>query len=244
MAKDNVLPDGTVVDAVLLIAMQDEAKRWVRTMLERAEIPVSGRCREAVHRAIKELVKVYVKYGDKQLRLSAQGDRERDRILRELIQELEGLIYMYAEEAADDEDEKAWILAFLGKEYKDDTLHNRMEANVAKLGVSVKQVMALDLHDEEFELESDAEAWGNKLVWGAIAGVEILTRLARTEVARGWMEEWRRKHEDARYVHVWRGSSYPCEWCDSIVAKGWQKVDGSEEVPPIHPNCRCWCVYI
>lgn len=69
-----------------------------------------------------------------------------------------------------------------------------------------------------------------------------IDNLTKFGIAKGWMENWfdiADENGAVGYV-VMRGSSYPCDLCDSMV--GFHK--DADELPPYHNNCCCIAVPI
>ncbi len=249
--EDYKLPDGRVLDPILVQAMRNEASDWVRRALERAEIPCGNLCVREVEEAIKKIVRIVkdsIPMADirgflyRKLPLKAQ--QKVDAVIAVLIRKLEDYIYLYGEKCTKDEEEKSRICDFLDEEYKGDTMNGRVEANVFRVKRELESLIAGNPYNPYTDERSYADFW-DALEATALLGIstKLIQRLAETEVSRAWMEEWSNKHADAKFVHVFRGSSYPCSLCDSVVAMGWQ--DASHAVtPPIHRSCRCYCIYI
>lgn len=71
-----------------------------------------------------------------------------------------------------------------------------------------------------------------------------IDRFARTTVQMSWMRNQKMNYEErgAAGYAVFRGSTYPCDMCDSRV--GWHPIDDTDSFPPQHPSCVCWTVPI
>lgn len=69
-----------------------------------------------------------------------------------------------------------------------------------------------------------------------------ISDLARFGIARGWMKNWELKTKNDGCIGwvVQRGSTYPCEICDSMVGF---HADESE-LPPYHLSCCCIAIPI
>lgn len=249
--EDYILPDGRELDPVLVQALRNEASDWVRSALERAEIPCGSHCVRAVEEAIKEIINIVKAYvpmaelrGFLYRKLPLKAQKKVDAVIADLIRKLEDYIYIYGEKCTKDEEEKSVICDFLDEEFKGDTMNGRVEANVFRVKTQLEALIAGNPYNPYTDDRSYGDFWDGLQ---AIAAVEISTkliqRLAETEVSRAWMKEWENKHSDAKFVHVFRGSSYPCSLCDSIVAMGWQEIDRAV-TPPNHRNCVCYCIYI
>ena len=238
---DTRLPDGRVLTEEELDALKREARSWVRRMLESACIPCSRHAEEAVERAIAQIVGIYVSYGyvwNGRLELTRQGEQERRKVIDALVHSLESLCYAYAAAAEQDEDEKTALLLWLKGEYHGSTTDSRIALAVGRLSDSVAGIIEGDALSNGGIIPSDIA-----VAVTAVVGVKGIRRLLESEVTRGWQHKWGKDHGDAMFVHVFRGSSYPCDTCDDIVALGWQLVGGAI-VPPIHPNCKCYTVYV
>ena len=57
-----------------------------------------------------------------------------------------------------------------------------------------------------------------------------------------WMRQMRQNYEDegAEGFYVMRGSTYPCDYCQSYV--GFHQIDEAEAFPPQHANCACFAI--
>lgn len=69
-----------------------------------------------------------------------------------------------------------------------------------------------------------------------------ISNLTRYGIAEAWMHHWYKqgKRDGAIAWYVQRGSSYPCEHCDSMV--GLQTDE--RELPPYHNRCCCFAIPI
>lgn len=249
--EDYKLPDGRVLDPILVTALRNEASDWVRRALERAEIPCGSLCVREVEDAIKAIIGIVKEYmpmaelrGFLYRKLPLKAQKKVDAVIADLIRKLEGYIYLYGEKCTKDKDEKQHIGDFLDEEFKGDTMNGRVEANVFRVKGELEALIAGNPYNPHTDDRSYADFW-SALEATALIGIstKLIQRLAETEVSRAWMKEWSNKHADAKFVHVFRGSSYDCPLCDSIVAMGWQDVSNAV-TPPIHRSCRCYCIYI
>lgn len=75
-----------------------------------------------------------------------------------------------------------------------------------------------------------------------IASERALALLLTTVIAKGRSEWWAEQNAGKRYYYVFRGSSYPCELCDSYVGYPFMASDRSG-LPPYHNRCCCYAVY-
>ena len=75
-------------------------------------------------------------------------------------------------------------------------------------------------------------------------GSTNVTNMAKLTLQMAWMKEKSLEQEDdgAAGYYVLRGSSYPCEKCDSMV--GFHKMDDIEGYPPYHGHCCCYVIPI
>lgn len=235
------LPDGRVISDERMERLEREAREWVRLMLTRACLPCSARCAAIIEEAVKEIVDIYVTYGfiyGGRLELTANGERRRQEAVVRLIERLEDTICAYVEAVEGDEEEREALILWLRGENQGATLHQRLQRRVRGLTDHLSSIIEGDALDNGGIIPSDIA-----VAAGGIVGFKGIRRLVETEVTRGWQRKWGRDHRDAMFVHVFRGSSYPCAICDDVVALGWQLV-GSATIPPIHPNCKCYAVYI
>lgn len=69
-------------------------------------------------------------------------------------------------------------------------------------------------------------------------------RMAKTTLQMAWMYQQRQNYEEQGAVgfYVLRGSTYPCELCDSKV--GFHQIDEIDAFPLYHANCCCVAVPI
>lgn len=236
---DTLLPDGRKISDVELAAMQDKAKSIVRNTLERACIPAASHAESSIKKAIKDILEIYVLYGfirNGRLKLVKRDQEKVDAILRDLMDKLYDIIEEYATlEAGDDEDA---VIIMLGEKYAGHTCKERIAAGTALLQGKLRESIQDEALRDGGVIPSDI---GDALI--GVVGVGTLLRLVETEINRSWQFRWRIENKETRFVHVFRGSSYLCDICDEIVGLGWQPVEHAV-TPPIHPNCRCYCVYI
>lgn len=69
-----------------------------------------------------------------------------------------------------------------------------------------------------------------------------IDRFVKTTVQMAWMHYQHELYEEkgAAGYYVLRGSTYPCDLCDSKV--GFHTMDDIDGYPPFHPNCCCFAV--
>jgi hypothetical protein len=74
------------------------------------------------------------------------------------------------------------------------------------------------------------------------ASKKALERMGTYVIADAWMED---QYEQNKNKHKWykvdRGSSYPCDLCDSYV--GIHPISDRDAIPPYHQNCCCFVIY-
>lgn len=75
-----------------------------------------------------------------------------------------------------------------------------------------------------------------------IAATSALTLLLTTVIAKGWMQNWERRNAGKRGYYVFRGSSYPCDICNSQTGF-LHDITDKDGLPPYHPHCCCYIVY-
>lgn len=238
---DTRLPNGQTLTERELEKAKEEARAYIRRMLSLACVPCSSHAFTEIEESVRELVSIFVTYGyttGGTMHLTAEGERQRDAVIRELIETLEELAYTYVSMAEDDDDDKALLVAWLKERYKGATIDERITSGVNGIESNLERIIRSEMQSNGGIIPSDLD-----VAVGVITGVKSLRRLLETEVTRGWQHKWGQDHKDAMFVHVYRGSSYPCDLCDSMVALGWQLV-GNAQLPPYHPNCCCYAVYI
>lgn len=71
-----------------------------------------------------------------------------------------------------------------------------------------------------------------------------LRRLITWIVSKGWMltKHLSEEEEGAIGYIIYRGSTYPCDFCDEAAGKFHYMTDGA--TPPLHANCKCYIVYV
>ncbi len=75
-----------------------------------------------------------------------------------------------------------------------------------------------------------------------IAAASALALLLSTVIAKGWMQNWERQNAGKRGYYVFRGSSYPCDICNSQTGF-LHDVNDEGGKPPYHNSCKCYIVY-
>ena len=77
-----------------------------------------------------------------------------------------------------------------------------------------------------------------------ISSLDALEMITENAIAEGWMHWQYLDHKDkgAKGYFVQRGSSYPCEECDSHTGIFYPMTD-KDNIPPFHPHCVCFVVY-
>lgn len=75
-------------------------------------------------------------------------------------------------------------------------------------------------------------------------GSTNVTNMAKITLQMAWMKGLSMEHEDdgAAGYYVLRGSSYPCNLCDSMV--GFHKMEDIDGYPPYHGHCCCYAIPI
>lgn len=76
-----------------------------------------------------------------------------------------------------------------------------------------------------------------------ISSYSALSLLLTSVVAKGWMQNWARRNAGKRGYYVFRGSSYPCDICDSQTGF-LHDISDVTGLPPFHSHCVCYTVYI
>ena len=69
-----------------------------------------------------------------------------------------------------------------------------------------------------------------------------IIRFAKTTLQMSWMHYHHRLYEEQGAVgyYVLRGSTYPCDLCDSMT--GFHLIEDTEGYPPFHAHCQCYTV--
>ena len=78
----------------------------------------------------------------------------------------------------------------------------------------------------------------------AISSEVALDWMTENAIAEGWMywQYLEGKDNGAKGYFVLRGSSYPCEECDSHTGI-FYPISDKDNIPPFHPHCVCFVVY-
>lgn len=85
----------------------------------------------------------------------------------------------------------------------------------------------------------DMPHFGRGVATASVTAIQHITTFA---VAEGWNYDDYLEHKDtAKGYRVYRGSSYPCDLCDSYV--GWHPADDVESLPLYHGHCYCYVVW-
>lgn len=99
---------------------------------------------------------------------------------------------------------------------------------------------------ERGEVEGDAEYYeerhyGKGVPTSSKVAIEFITASAVAETWNEW--GWRSASEGgAKGYYVVRGSSFPCEECDSHTGRFFS-IDDKDHLPQYHRSCRCFVVY-
>ncbi len=75
-----------------------------------------------------------------------------------------------------------------------------------------------------------------------ISAASALALLVTTVTAKGWMQNWARRNAGKRGCYVFRGSSYPCDICQSQTGFP-HDIKDTAGLPPYHSRCCCYVVY-
>lgn len=110
---------------------------------------------------------------------------------------------------------------------------------------TMPEVRATFDHAEDF----NAKYIRNKGVQKGAVGISNngstnVTNMAKLTLQMAWMKELSMENEEdgAAGYYVLRGSSYPCETCDSMV--GFHKMEDIDGYPPYHGHCCCYVIPI
>lgn len=237
----------------------DEAKAYIRRRLD-AEGSMLTHLNAELKAAAGEIVNICMKYGiePKQLQFATNPrlKAEVDAVIETLIEVLyDDCITLSVAEREDDD-----VYAFaIGKSYGKTPLQRITEYSHKFMG-EVEAAVAAGLlyklsstqitnsiatylthpYDNPIIKEAikeggfRAEALNDKSRASAQQSLELTTRQT---IANTWMHAWFKDAKDNGSIGFWseRGSSYPCEECDSQV--GFHTWD--EPQPPYHPRCVC-----
>lgn len=237
-----------------------EAKDYVLRRV-RVELSAMADCKEAVREACMEIARVAAKYkiSPKMFRFSANPRlrKEVDKILEKLRWAIEDAVEERIVPEETEDDDKTQIWTDMKGEVFGATFAQRLAAVSARFERETEERIAaglwlgMDADEMGQHLWNYADApWADPWLKGAVgAGLaalsggrpkgtsgDSLSRLARTTIAMGWMSWWYKR--GGRIFYVGRGSSYPCSLCDSKVGLHY----GTDDLPPYHPNCKCWAV--
>lgn len=194
-----------------------------------------------------------------------QLNEEVDAVIRELIAQLSLDLEQSAVTADDEPEERSRILAVLAAAFMGKTAAQRfavyarrfkyeLEPAIAAalaLGYSVEETaqrIRIHLHNP-YANSLISYAAKNAFLARRAAGVSYgsgrykaarnnLERVGVDTLARARTEAFKQKEEREYHTQEWyvmRGSSYPCELCDSKVGLHHDSTD----LPPYHPNCVC-----
>lgn len=76
-----------------------------------------------------------------------------------------------------------------------------------------------------------------------ISSLTALTDITRFAVGEGWnWYDYEENKNRAKGYFVFRGSSYPCDECDSHV--GYHPVEDTDSLPLFHKHCCCYVVWV
>lgn len=126
-----------------------------------------------------------------------------------------------------------------------------MAAAVTKVKSNLHSIYTMPEVRETFDHAEDFNATyiRNKGVQKGAVGISNngstnVTNMAKLTLQMAWMKELSMEHEDdgAAGYYVLRGSSYPCETCDSMV--GFHKMEDIDGYPPYHGHCCCYVIPI
>lgn len=95
----------------------------------------------------------------------------------------------------------------------------------------------IDADIEDFE-----EAhYGKGVEISSLGALQTMLGYAIADVWTWWQYE-DSKEKGAKGYFVVRGSSYPCDICQSA-ADSFHPIDDTEHIVPLHKNCKCYIVY-
>lgn len=90
-------------------------------------------------------------------------------------------------------------------------------------------------------LDLSERHYGKGIPISSLTGLETLSVSAVADTWTRW--QWTMERDrGAKGYYVLRGSSYPCEECDSHTGVFF-KIDDEDHLPQYHLNCRCYVVY-
>ena len=75
-----------------------------------------------------------------------------------------------------------------------------------------------------------------------VSSYTALSDIAVYAVSAGWSVYDYLSNRDSVGYHVFRGSSYPCDECDSHV--GYHDISDTESLPLFHNHCKCYVVWV
>lgn len=240
-----------------------EASQFVLERV-RAEVSMETHIYPLLIDAAKKIIALGYKYGLTPGKFRFSSDRqlkaEVDRIISELISEIEEMMW---ELALYEEEDEEGLMAFLMKKYKGATLEERFSQYAddfrAEMQMLIGAGLFADMTEKELYavVEKDYKHIASlkfvlaAIVAGYATGIShkngvttssfyALNVLARNTIARGWMQRWKEMHPNATMFYSARGSSYPCAQCDDMV--GWHPIEEYEGL--WHPNCKCIFIFV
>lgn len=88
-------------------------------------------------------------------------------------------------------------------------------------------------------IDADPRHYGKGVPVSSYTALSDITVYA---VSSGWSVYDYLSNRDALGYHVFRGSSYPCDECDSHV--GYHDISDKESLPLFHNHCKCYVVWV
>lgn len=259
----------TKSDSFVTDEMRESAKDYLRRRLDN-EDSYAENLDTWLREAIEKICAVIVKYAltAEQMmnnQIPEKAQREIDAIIDELSDEIAEAVLLLAKDERDNDD---WFVNFLLREFEDGwTFSSRLEQYAKNFGKQVVMGVAalslLDIASKSWasSIEGNMRAIYDAPFVKAVARERLsyfspmklgrgvphnmsvaLEFLGRQSIANAWMQ-WsyeEAKKSGAEGYFIFRGSSYPCDFCDDECR--WHDI--SEPYPlPIHPNCYCYVVY-
>lgn len=193
-----------------------EAKAYIRSRVE-AELSMKSNLNSLLHRASLRLANLAKEHG---LSVKEVVSSSSPSIKHRVRQIIDWLILMIEDcvdtlSVGSHKEDKDLLIAYVKREQYGKTFEERLSGYV-----------------EDFVYKKD-------LVRSPEKALSLLTSFAITE---GWMRWWGLNgiRNDAKGFFSFRGSSYPCSLCDSMI--GYHPI--ADYMGAWHPHCKCYFVFV
>lgn len=241
----------------------DKAEQYLRERID-AELLMQSAVESLMKSAAKEIVEICYYYYQDPLNFSFSRNKVMLKKIKVVVDKLEQRLKELLTELAVGEYEKnqnviiPWIMRKRHGLTLDERLNQYMSRWLTELEILIGAGMLLRLSKKllaqsigrnlkrPYDNPDLKEAIGSTPSYGqgrTNSMYNAIRNLTRFGVAEGrmknWYEEGRKKGVDGYVVR--RGSSYPCDICDSMT--GFHRADDTDGLPPYHLNCCCIAIY-